>query len=160
SKNHTYQLDCFIQCDGKWRVVSHDGNKVTVKMTMNLLGFKSDSENTATITIIDKDHIDFNANEPGFQLSSRLRRVGSGGRTPTPIGGAPFAGAGPHLDPNGPKMPDPSAPKPDPNTPGPERRGKRFDPNLDKGVVADCDVEWAGEWFEAKVLKTEKNRWF
>ncbi len=35
-----------------------------------------------------------------------------------------------------------------------------MNPDLDKGMVADCEVEWAGQWFEAKILKTEKDRWF
>jgi hypothetical protein len=24
----------------------------------------------------------------------------------------------------------------------------------------DCEVEWGGTWFPAKILKTEKDRWF
>jgi hypothetical protein len=30
---------------------------------------------------------------------------------------------------------------------------------LDAGLKADCQVEWKGEWWDAKVLKEEKGRW-
>jgi hypothetical protein len=154
NKDHTYRMSGFVDCDGDWRVVSRDGNKATVKMRINVIGLSQEGggEGTATITIIDKDHIEFNANEPKFQLYARLRRVGSGGPPLTTNDGKPVAGgAGPQLDPN--------APKSDRNAPGLGNRGKA-NPDLDKGMVADCEVEWGGQWFDAKVLKKEKDRWF
>jgi hypothetical protein len=31
--------------------------------------------------------------------------------------------------------------------------------SLDAGMKPDCSVEWEGTWYDAKVLKTEKDRW-
>jgi hypothetical protein len=31
---------------------------------------------------------------------------------------------------------------------------------VDAGMKADCEVEWKGDWYDAKVMKKEKDRWF
>jgi len=139
NKEHTYRMQAGFEFDGTWQVTSRDGSKLHLTMTTNFMGMKSDRSSHPTVTIIDKDHIQLDSDDPGMQSSNmRFRRVGSGGR---PV-------AGPNPDANI-----------DPKAPGLGDRGK-MNPNLDKGMVADCEVEWAGAWYEAKILKTEKDRWF
>ncbi len=39
-------------------------------------------------------------------------------------------------------------------------RGQQgVNPPLDAGVRPDCEVEWKGNWFGAKIVKKEKDRW-
>jgi hypothetical protein len=147
NKDHTYRMQAGFDFDGTWRVTSRDGSKLQLTMTTSFMGMKPDRPAQSTVTFIDKDHIQFDADSPGMQASNtRFRRVGSGGKPLTP-GGGMFGGP-----------PNPDA-KPDPNKPGLGERGKA-NPDVDKGMVADCEVLWGGQWFEAKVLKTEKDRWF
>jgi hypothetical protein len=39
------------------------------------------------------------------------------------------------------------------------RRTKKDEARLDADLTADCEVEWKGEWWDAKVLRTENDRW-
>ncbi len=127
----TYQLQSLMNLDGRWNVVGRDGNQLKVRLVHQILGMDQDDPPTATITMIDADHMEFAANERSMQLNGKFRRVGVG---------PPMPNVGPGIPPPpGQVMP-----------PGPQR----------DDAVPDCDVLWGGQWFPAKVLKKENDRWF
>jgi hypothetical protein len=78
SEDHTFKMDMMVQNDGHWKVVSRDGNRLRVRMTSKVFGIDQDNPPTVTITIIDQNHIDFDANEPSMLLQALFRRKGSG----------------------------------------------------------------------------------
>jgi hypothetical protein len=127
-KDHTYKLNFMIEMEGRWSVVSRDGNKLKVKMVMSVFGLDQDNPPTATITMIDKDHLQFDANEKSMQMQGRFRRVGTGSS-----GGTAPANPAVAL---------------------PALKG-----GIDAGMTPDCDVLWNGQWYPAKILKAEKDRW-
>lgn len=149
--DHSYQITLFVEINGRWEVVTRDGNRLTVRLVHQVMGLDQDNPPTATITVIDPDHLEFTANEKPVQLNGRFRRVGTG--------------------PPAPRLPPPMRPNPFPNGPPVDpNRGLPIDPNapvapipqggLDVGVVPDCEVHWGGAWFKAKVMKVENDRWF
>lgn len=139
NKDHTFKLVMIVEMEGRWKVVSRSGNQLQVKMIAEVMGFDQSNPPTVTITIVDKDHIDFASNHQSMQMAGRFRRVGTGppvASTPARAPGA-VGGSGAKGRPAGGGM-----------------------PGLDAGMKPDCEVEWGGTWFPAKILKTEKDRWF
>lgn len=133
NKDHTLRILFLIEHEGRWQIVSRDGNRLRVKLTLKVIGMDQSNPPTATITFVDNDHIDFDTNDQAMRISGRFRRVGTG----PPIETRPaLAGKG--------KPDAPVAPA----------------GGLNDGVKPDCEVLWGGTWYPAKVLKTEKDRWF
>lgn len=136
--DHTYKLSSIMELEGRWSVVGRDGDKLKVKLVHQIFGMDQDDPPTATITVVDPDHIEFSANEKSMQLNGRFRRVGTGPPAPAlPRFQPPDIGPG--------KMPNPGVMPPGPQV---------------ENVVPDCEVLWGGSWFPAKIVKKENDRWF
>jgi RNA binding activity-knot of a chromodomain len=133
NKDHTFRLLFLVEHEGRWQVVSRSGNRLQVKLTMKVIGMDQNNPPTATITLVDKDHIDFSADERSMQLAGRFRRVGTG----PPIETRSIS----------------------PAAAAPRDKGNGI-PGVDEGMKPDCEVLWGGVWYDAKVLKKEKDRWF
>jgi RNA binding activity-knot of a chromodomain len=129
-----YQFQSIMNLDGRWTVVARDGNTLKVRLVHQVFGFDQDNPPTATITVLDPDHLEFAANHPSMMVNGKFRRVGTGPPAPTPL---------PKFDP------------PNVGRPGVAPLGPQKDT-----AVPDCEVLWNGTWFPAKVLKKENDRWF
>lgn len=130
----SYRFQSMMNLEGQWKVVGRDGNTLKVRLVHQVFGFDQDNPPTATITVVDKDHLEFAANEPTMTLNGRFRRVGTGPPMPPQL---------PNIGPGNPPAPGVAPPG----------------PQLDN-TVPDCEVLWGGTWFPAKVLKKENARWF
>ena len=136
--DHTYKFSSIMELEGRWKVVERDGDRLKVRLVHQIFGMDQDDPPTATITIVDKDHLEFSANERSMQLSGRFRRVGTGPPVPDRPQFQP-----PDLGPM--KLPNPGVMPPGPQV---------------DGAVPDCEVLWGGSWFKAKIVKKENDRWF
>lgn len=78
NRDHTYKLSMLVDWEGRWQVIERTGNRLRVKLVGKVFGIEQSDPPTATITVIDKDHIYFDSNEHSLQLQMQFRRVGSG----------------------------------------------------------------------------------
>jgi hypothetical protein len=58
--------DFIMDWEGRWQIVGRDGNRLRVKLIAKVFGMEQSDPPTVSITMIDKDHIYFDANEPSL----------------------------------------------------------------------------------------------
>src|SRR5262245_38706226 len=140
NKDHTFRLSFVIQSEGKWNIVSRDGNRLQVKLVTRMFGMDQSDPPTVKITMLDRDHMQSDSNERSLQLQGHFRRVGTGpSRTARPAAPAGKGTARPGFVAGDPW---------------------KSSGGIDAKMEADCEVEWNGVRYPAKVIKKENDRWF